>query len=609
MVHESNNQNVSPACLAARGMAEAVISTPLHMKYFITVYSKWSLEAKFEFVEKLMDMKTIQDYCPICALTHFGVDLKLCDCERSTVKGIVVAELVFRSEDVQQEVPIKRVKVEEVDVEKLPIIDLPAYGPSEFPLSSKDVRAQEFVYDVGHDRKNDVLVDILSGGVSTGAIPIPFAGDKVVTVFSKLFSEDNRVHMGSDDIHIISPPSGGVLAGLASRFRDCSVSVTQCYYSGHFGPPLHGISSFDVRPYVLNGCSTVCSSDYYFVADKRMEFPDTKVRERARGSVGLMKHYHAASMSGKMLSIFTLRTWAARRGFKEVSYEEDGQVLDYYELGTARARIYKEDYASTFESVVALCRNDLQLFTEYGDEIIRYSHDHMLYAIFLYSLKWLLNSLTVDGGSCSASCGELRMLVDAGRLLLHASHFSDIEMVAHYDIFLSCDTLEDIYYAVLKGAFGLDKALKARSHRLGDVFKTINVDAVLELLGRRPSCDIRCGCFGFMARDYIWNSLKNTRDVPHFLVTSYLGWENTVSCSDLAALLDCKRVDNSGCFTYELPSMYETWSMMVDRYKDYRFISAYYVRLRDYYRIGNYRSKFYRMLVVTKEDVPKCLHQ
>jgi len=608
MVHDNKSTKISDATFAARKMVQAMLDAPFHISYFKVMYSSWKMEERYAFIEALAQMKTDRDYCPICALKNYKVDLALCVCDRIVVKPAVVINLVFRENEKRLEYEAKRAKLEnEIAAQSLRVEKpLPEYRAALSAWANGDDRVEKamdsevklhpFVGDLTEDEEKKI-----ENVVATVDDPVQPVKAIVVGFY-------NGIDMDSNDENV-SLVDQAKLAGSFNIKSDLTVGVTYVAYPGRLDLPLILPPTPFNRDYGLDQCTDACCTDQYLIGEVREEFSLSYCKKSESNYKVRSNIYHCGSRDGSLLSVFSFRTWAKRRGFLEVRAKDaNGRDIYYYEKGNFRSPIYPYDLVATFQALSDMAVNN-QNVPWMKAMRIGYEDDRFRFSVFLYALKWMLNSVTLDGRIRSASCGELGRIIDVDKLYRYATTAPREELRAYFTILLHCDTLEDIYYNVCGNAYGIPQMLMTLERKPRGVFHTVDVDQVCDLLGRRPACKSGIGCFGFMGRDYRWNSLKINRKVPHVSVAAYLNWEMVLDCSLLHGVIGSGVIKKPGSFSFSVPSMYEGWSLLISQFKYSDLVRDYYVRLRDYYDSGNIRPKLFRLLLVNKEDVPFYLKQ
>jgi len=432
---------------------------------------------------------------------------------------------------------------------------------------------------------------------------IPCIGQPIVASRSQYTFIPNEVMDKVPPSHAGAPYTGGVNAGAFGNRSGHLTAIMFVAFPGRLELPLMMPTTPSYGQCEDDYCKSDCASTMYFVGERRLDIPLFTSRMAERSDVTRIKDNHAASRSGEMLSLFCMETWLEKQGFQRVEIEEVGAWIPYYQLGTLRSRIYDADRIATFEGLHELCRSGA-FKQRYPHTLVNFRDNGLRLAAFLYALKWMVNSLALDGSFRPACCGEMARIIDIDKMLRFMQGATLEETKIYYSIILNCDTLEDIYYACVQGLFSLYQLLQKVRKELFFVLHTVDVDRLVAAFGVHSSKNHASTCYGFLGRDYKWHSLGITMNVPHFPVDGYLSWEVAVKCSDLSSLLGYGSVAKPGSFDYSMPSMYETWHVFMDLYQHNAFVRDYYVRLRDYYDMGNPRPRVFRMLLVPRENVP-----
>jgi len=324
-------------------------------------------------------------------------------------------------------------------------------------------------------------------------------------------------------------------------------------------------------------------------------------------SVSSIASLNNGSKTGHVCSIFSLDTWIDSKKMKYVVKGKRWKQIREYDFNGVRGTTHVGDIISSFKNTHSLF-NAQQFMQYYKDIRIPYDEENFKFSIFIYCVKWLINSIGVTGNLDLACCGLFDRLINVQKLydFIKAPRHHEF-MVSLISVMMSCQTLEDIYYSICYNKYGLFFNL-SKLFASDSVFYTIDVAFVLKRLSSDHSCQAKNGgCYGFLSRDLKWNTLTDKGGILHVKLLDFVYWDKFLRKEDVDLIVSVRDTITRQS-KFMIPSFEDRFIAYSYAFKNYPFIATYFSRMKNLGFVGNFFfSPFIMQLVVRHkvEDIMK----
>jgi len=552
MVHSIDTQSVLEKKQVALDVLDYMRESASFYKMYCESYSTWTLDKKFDLVDDLMGERLPRDYCPICAISYYGVVIGTCSCGIPLVKPAEIVN-IYAGVEVTADLIIATAHENFSMVQ--PYFGLPA-------LDTDDVRSETTSDDLSKDKENtsDSLFE-------------------VVKLDSEEYVIEKKVDLIFEELVIVNPAPDGIYK-VALTDEIGSFMVVKCNEaSGEI------IGDVELSYIEGNGCGLECGPAAIIMENSRIIQPPVYTDAKSEFYNPLLSRYYTSSLTGCLLSVFNYIRWLDECPFvtRAEIKEPLGYTVRYCYFGKKYC-YYSDDVMSSYERARVFCkhvadRENLKL------DIVTFNKDRFKVAYFIYTMKCIMESINLEGFITPATCGNpLRDNMMVKSFLLLCDNADPGFMASLNNMMFMCNSMEEIYYKMtLEVINGKRKGWNKLFSYVGSLYYDCNYIELL--LHVRFKEAYSCECFGFLGRDYKWNSLAIRSDKAHLSYQRFITWHNSMKCGEYR--VNVGDLVNGRCYERNVKahSIYEMY-LSLSWIFEIPILKSYYTFKKEYYK-GN----------------------
>jgi len=474
----------------ALDLMQSIRDKPGFKELFKSQYDNWPLIKKYQLVEDLLANKPARNYCPVCSLYSYGVNMGPCGCPFSSGRrpdAILVLERQAKI-DLAATGSLELVKIVSKTVVKmvhvLNRVDITTLKPcDEDPLVTKVIEQlenfhrslSEEVYDKAEVTQAKEIMDTV---IACDVTFVAKGDDSLVAKATVIYDEpDLKLKVTKLD-----NPIGIINGGLQCTIFADKIENTQ------MTPGLRE------RPHL---------QEVVLASDK--------------------------SSDGSLFSPFTFMDWLSRHSeIAKSTKRVDEMDLPCFTYGNKECVICETDFDATYTSARSIYE-EFCLKADIPFSIVGFSPDKLRIAVRLYAMKAMIESVDGSLDIFVASCVDwmpVKTYESIKSVLDNWKYFRLRDEIL--EILVSSTSLELFYYYLyyLPPDYGGDS--------FRDIINKIQLESTFVryveayMLGFRIEKGKSCYCLGFLGSDHEWNSIRISEKVPHCDITRYfIRWRNS----------------------------------------------------------------------------------